>query len=294
MVELIQSLASGVLLGLLYGIVALSFVVIFRASRVVNLAQGEVVMIGAFLAWMASSSFGLPLYLAVPAALVMAACFGLMIERFVFRPLTGQPIFSIVMASIGLIILLRGATMVIWGPSTRPFPQVFPLGGIEIGPILLNTTLLIGGVITIACAEGLNWFFMRTDAGLRLAAVAEDHTTALSMGISVRKSAIIAWVLGTTLATMAAIIMLSGSVLGVTAAEIGFRALPVALLGGLESVRGAVIAGVIVGMAEALASTYLDPLTNGALSQIFPFILIILVLLIRPQGLFGWKILERI
>jgi branched-chain amino acid transport system permease protein len=93
---------------------------------------------------------------------------------------------------------------------------------------------------------------------------------------------------------MAAIIMLSGSVLGVTAAEIGFRALPVALLGGLESVRGAVIAGVIVGMAEALASTYLDPLTNGALSQIFPFILIILVLLIRPQGLFGWKILERI
>jgi branched-chain amino acid transport system permease protein len=269
-------------------------VVIIRASRVVNLAQGEVVMIGAFLAWMASSSFGLPLYLAVPAALVMAACFGLMIERFVFRPLTGQPIFSIVMASIGLIILLRGATMVIWGPSTRPFPQVFPLGGTEVGPILLNTTLLIGGVITIACAVGLNWFFMRTDAGLRLAAVAEDHTTALSMGISVRTSAIIAWVLGTTLATMAAIIMLSGSVLGVTAAEIGFRALPVALLGGLESVRGAVIAGVIVGMAEALASTYLDPLTNGALSQIFPFILIILVLLIRPQGLFGWKILERI
>lgn len=294
MVELIQSLSSGVLLGLLYGIVALSFVVIYRASRVVNLAQGEVLMVGAFLAWMAATSFGLPLFLAIPAALVMSACFGLTIERFVFRPLTGQPIFSIVMASIGLIILLRGATMVIWGPATRPFPQVFPLGGIEIGPIMLNTALLIGGGITIICAEGLNWFFMRTDAGLRLAAVAEDHTTALSMGISVKKSATIAWVLGTTLATVAAIIMLSGSVLGVTAAEIGFRALPVALLGGLESVRGAVLAGIIIGMAEALASTYLDPMTNGALSQIFPFILIILVLLIRPQGLFGWKIIERI
>ncbi|MBC7153316.1 MAG: branched-chain amino acid ABC transporter permease [Rhodobacteraceae bacterium] len=294
MIELVQSLSSGVLLGLLYGIVALSFVVIYRASRVVNLAQGEVVMVGAFLAWMAASSFGLPLYLAIPAALAMSACFGVIIERFVFRPLTGQPIFAVVMASIGLIILLRGATMVIWGPATRPFPQVFPLGAIEIGPILLNTALLIGGVITIICAAGLNWFFMRTDAGLRLAAVAEDHTTALSMGISVKKSAIIAWVLGTTLATVSAIIMLSGSVLGVTAAEIGFRALPVALLGGMESVRGAVIAGVLVGMAEALASTYLDPLTNGALSQIFPFILIILVLLIRPQGLFGWKIIERI
>ncbi|NJO35660.1 MAG: branched-chain amino acid ABC transporter permease [Rhodospirillales bacterium] len=143
-------------------------------------------------------------------------------------------------------------------------------------------------------AELLHWFFMHTREGLRLAAVAEDHYTALSMGISVERASRLAWVLGSGLAATAAVIFLSGRLLGLSAAEIGIVALPVALLGGLESVRGALVAGLIVGIGEALASAYLDPITNGMTAKILPFVLMIGVLLVRPQGLFGWKIIERI
>jgi branched-chain amino acid transport system permease protein len=146
----------------------------------------------------------------------------------------------------------------------------------------------------LVVTEMLNRFFTQTAAGLRLAAVAEDHVTALSLGISVKNATAVAWVLGVTLSLLAAAIYLSGKVLGLQAAEIGMRALPVALLGGLESVRGASLAGLIIGIGEALASKFLDPLTAGAASLIFPYVLMVLVLLFRPQGLFGWKKIERL
>jgi branched-chain amino acid transport system permease protein len=135
---------------------------------------------------------------------------------------------------------------------------------------------------------------MNTREGLRLAAVAEDHYIAASLGVSVRRATAIAVAIGFALAATAAIVFLSGRMLSLSAAEIGFRALPVALLGGLESVRGAPVAGVLIGVGEALASYYVDPLTNGAASPLFPYVIMIAVLLIRPQGLFGWKIIERI
>ena len=130
--------------------------------------------------------------------------------------------------------------------------------------------------------------------GLRLAAVAEDHTTALSLGVSVRQAIAVAWVLGTVLATCAAVVLLSGSILSLEVAHIGFKALPVALLGGMESIRGAPLAGIIIGVLEALAVTYLDPMTNGAASGVLPYVAMIAVLLIRPYGLFGWRKIERL
>jgi branched-chain amino acid transport system permease protein len=208
--------------------------------------------------------------------------------------LIGQPVFSIVMASIGLLILLQGLVQLIWGAPTRPFGEIFPEGAWKIDTLLINRRLLIGALITFAMVEALRWFFMKTRVGLRLAAVAEDHYVALSLGVSVRGATRIAWALGAFLSTLAAMILLSGNVLSLQASDIGLRALPVALLGGLESLRGALIAGLIVGLGEAFAAQYLDPLTSGAASQIFPFLLMILVLLVRPQGLFGWKVIERL
>jgi branched-chain amino acid transport system permease protein len=219
---------------------------------------------------------------------------GTVIERLIFRRLIGQPVFSVVMASIGLLILLQGLAQLIFGAQTRPFPQIFPEGAWRIGPLLINKALLIGAILTLVVTEMLNRFFTQTAAGLRLAAVAEDHVTALSLGISVKNATAVAWVLGVTLSLLAAAIYLSGKVLGLQAAEIGMRALPVALLGGLESVRGASLAGLIIGIGEALASKFLDPLTAGAASLIFPYVLMVLVLLFRPQGLFGWKKIERL
>lgn len=294
MIEFIQILITGTLTGLVYGLVALSFVVIYRAARIVNLAQGEILVVCAFLVWSATDLLGLPIWLGVPVALLGAVVFAFTLERSVFRPLIGQPSFTVVMASIALLILLRGVVQTVWGAETRPFPAVLPSDSLHLGPFLVNKALLVGGVLTVALTLGLHWFFMHTREGLRLAAVAEDQHIALSLGVSVRRATTIAWILGTTLATLGAIVLLSDRLLALSASEIGLRALPVALLGGLESVRGAPLAGVLIGIGEAFASAYLDPHTNGVMSQAFPYLIMLVVLLVRPQGLFGWKVIERI
>lgn len=299
MIRFLQILIEGSLVGLVYGLVAVSFVVIYRASRIVNLAQGEVLVIGALLLW--TFTFGLKAVgwevpLVVSLALTLAACiaFGLVLERFVFRPLISQPAFAIFMASVALLIVLRGMAQLIWTAETRAFPAILPEGAFRLGPFLVSTPLLIGGTFSLLIALALHAFFTRTRYGLRLAAVAEDHRTAMSLGVSVRGAIATAWILGTVVATAAAIVLLSGRVASLEVAQIGFKALPVALLGGLESIRGAPLAGVMIGVGEALAMAYLDPLTNGAASGLLPYLVMITVLLVRPQGLFGWKRIERL
>jgi branched-chain amino acid transport system permease protein len=294
MSNFLQAVASGVLTGLLYGLVALSFVVIYRAARIINLAQGEVLVVGAFTIWTMTVAAGLPTLLGSGLALLVAALIGLAVERLVFRPLIGRPMTVIVLASVALIVVLRGATQIVFGPQSRPFPQVLPAGAFDLGPLHLNIALTIGAVLTLLLTEALHRFFRNTLAGLRLSAVAEDHLTALSMGISVRRSSAIAWALGAALSALAAMIYLSGAPLDVSVASIGLRALPVALLGGLESIRGATLAGVLVGIGESLAAAYLDRYTSGTMSQVFPFLVMILIMLVRPQGLFGWKVIERV
>jgi branched-chain amino acid transport system permease protein len=299
MVRLLQILIEGALVGLVYGLVAVSFVVIYRASRIVNLAQGEVLVFGAFFLWtftlgLEGAGWGIPLPLSFLFAALACILFGLVLERFVFRPLISQPAFAIFMASIALLIMLRGIAQLVWTAQTRAFPPILPEGAFAIGPFIINTRMFLGGVLTLAVAFGLHFFFTRTRHGLRLAAVAEDHATALSLGVSVRSAIATAWILGALVATLAAIVLLSGNIVSLESAHIGFKALPVALLGGLESIRGAPLAGIIIGVGEALAIAYLDPLTNGAASGILPYAIMIAVLLIRPQGLFGWKTIERL
>jgi branched-chain amino acid transport system permease protein len=243
-----------------------------------------------------ATKFGVHIPFPAGIALTLLGCvaFGLILERLVFRPLIGQPPFAIFMASIALLVLLRGLAQLIWTAETRPFPQLLPSGAFDIGPFLVSTRLLIGGVFTLVLATALHFFFTRSRHGLRLAAVAEDHNTALSLGVSVRSAIAVAWILGTIVATCGAVVLLSGRVVSLDVAGIGFKALPVALLGGLESVRGAPLAGALIGIGEALAMAYLDPFTNGVASNVLPFVVMIGVLLIRPQGLFGWRRIERL
>jgi branched-chain amino acid transport system permease protein len=300
MIRFAQALIDGALVGLVYGLIAISFVVIYRASQIVNLAQGEVLVIGALFVWTftlgAASIFGFRIPLAAGLLLTVVACIalGLLLERLVFRPLIGQPAFTIFMASIALLVMLRGLAQLIWTAETRPFPQILPSGAFTLGPFLFNTRLLIGAIATVGLTLALHVFFTQSRHGLRLAAVAENHNTALSLGVSVRSAIAIAWILGTIVATLGAVVLLSGRILSLDVASIGFKALPVALLGGLESVRGAPLAGLLIGIGEQLAMSYLDPLTNGVASNVLPFAVMIAVLLIRPQGLFGWKKIERL
>lgn len=294
MASLLTYIINGALMGLLYALIALSFVIIYRSARVFNFAQGEIVVVSAFLIWSFSFLMGLTWWLAVPLAIASSMLLGLIIERFVLRRLIGEEIFSFVMVTIGLLILLRGLVLVIWGPDMRFFPAIFPLQAYRVGSIVIDPALLYGGIITILLAGLASWFYNRTQLGLEMSAVAEDHQTAMSLGISVRKSIAISWMLSGAFSAIAAIVFLNGKGLTFSASDIGFAALPVVLLAGLESIGGVILAGLIIGISANLAAYFLDPIFDGGVAQVLPFIIMIAILLVRPTGMFGWKTIDRI
>lgn len=294
MIDFVNYFINGALVGLLYALIAMGFVVIYRASKVFNFAQGELVVFGGFIVWWVVASLGLPLSIGLPLAFVAAALFGFLVERVFFSRLAGESVFAMVMVTIGLLILIRGLILVLFGPQVRPFPIIFPLQPVIIGEILIPRSLLIGGVITVIVGFGLSCFFNRTRVGLRMTAVAEDHQVALSMGISVKRSIAFAWILGAVLSTLGAVIFLSGKSLNFLASDIGLAALPVALLAGFEAIAGVLLAGLIVGIIQGLVTAYLDPIVGGAIGTVFPFIIMLLILFIRPTGMFGWKTIERV
>ena len=308
-IDLIQYTVDGALKGMLYAIVAMGFIVLFRAGRILNFAQGEVVAVGGFLIYtfvslpflpgLINSVLGpVPAWLSICISLLVALLFvilfGLLVERVIFRPLIGQPIFTIVMATIGLMILLQGLIIAVWGGEDRPFPSFFPIDAVKMGPFTFSRAIFWGGIISIGVFGALSYLFERTRWGLKLTAVAEDHAVSQSMGISVKRSIATAWVIGCLLSAWGAVVFLNGQTLTFVAGSIGMTALPCALLAGLESIWGAPLAGLIVGIGESLAAAYLDEYTEGAMSEVFPYLLMIVILLIRPQGLFGWKIIERV
>ncbi|MBU3649062.1 MAG: branched-chain amino acid ABC transporter permease [Limnohabitans sp.] len=294
MMDFLNYFANGVLLGQLYALLSLGFVVIYRASKVFNFAQGELMLLGAYSLWTLVLGLELPLYVALPLAFVMAALYGWLIERLFFERLIGESVFSMVMVTIGLVILIRGVVLVVWGAGDRSFPAILPTTPIIVGDLILPTSLVIGAVITVIFTLGLSYFFNRTRVGLTLTAVAEEPTIALSLGISVHKAVVFAWMMGTAIATIGAIIFLSGRSLTVQTADVAFAALPVALLAGLESITGLMLAGAVVGVVQSLVAAYVDPLIGGSASSIVPFVFMLLILLVRPTGLFGWRHIERV
>ena len=294
MMDFLNYFANGVLLGQLYALLSLGFVVIYRASKVFNFAQGELMLLGAYSLWTLVLGLELPLYVALPLAFVMAALYGWLIERLFFERLIGESVFSMVMVTIGLVILIRGVVLVVWGAGDRSFPAILPTTPIIVGDLILPTSLVIGAVITVIFTLGLSYFFNRTRVGLTLTAVAEEPTIALSLGISVHKAVVFAWMMGTAIATIGAIIFLSGRSLTVQTADVAFAALPVALLAGLESITGLMLAGVVVGVVQSLVAAYVDPMIGGSASSIVPFVFMLLILLVRPTGLFGWRHIERV
>lgn len=294
MTSFLSHVVTGALIGLLYALISMGFVIIYRAGRVFNLAQGEVLAIGAFLIWSFALYFNLPLWLAVLLGFGASIILGLIIERVILRPLVGEEMFALVMVTVGLLIFLRGLILVIWGADVHYIPPVFDEKGVFIGPLILDRGLVYGGIITILAAAFFSWFFNRTRIGLEMTAVAEDHQIALSLGLKVKWSIAAAWALSGVLCTMSAIIFVGGKGMTFLIGDIGMTALPVALFAGLESIGGLIVAGLIIGISAGIAEYYLDPIFAGGVAQVFPFVIMIIVLIIRPTGLFGWKTIERI
>ena len=294
MIDFINYIINGFLQGQIYALLALGFMVIYRASKVFNFAQGELMMLGAYAVWTLTIGADLAPWLAIPLAFVCAIVYGWLIERLFFERLVGESVFSMVMVTIGLVILIRGIVLVVWGPADRSFPVLLPPAPLIVGDMIFPSNLVIGALLTVLVTLGMSWFFNRTRAGLTLTAVAEEPTTAISLGISVKRAVTLAWMMGSVIATAGAIVLLTGRSITVQTADVALSALPVALLAGLESIGGLILAGAIVGIVQALVAAYVDPAIGGAASSIVPFVFMLLILLVRPTGLFGWRHVERV
>jgi branched-chain amino acid transport system permease protein len=290
----LQLLVSGVAVGGVYALIALGFVLIYKATSIINFATGEFMMTGAFIFYSLMVYAGLP---AIPAFLGVMACaafLGFLVERLILRHMLGQPTISIVMVTIGLSSILMGLAEMVWGAEFRSFPAIFPRAPIIIGEIVLRSNMFYGFVISAAAVIVFSLLFKYAKVGMAMRATAADQMASFSMGINVKSMFTLSWALGAIAAAMGGIVI--GNIGGVhpTLGQIGLKIFPVVILGGLDSIFGAVLGGFIVGIVENLAGGYLDPYFHGGVKDVAPFVVLVLILLFKPYGLFGKKEIERL
>jgi branched-chain amino acid transport system permease protein len=289
----LEVLIGGLLAGVMYSLVALGFVLIFKASGVFNFAQGAMTLFAAlfFVGFLDHGMGILPaLVLAVLVMVVLAAA----IERVVLRPLVNQPHITLFMATIGITFFIDGFGQIVWGSDIKSLDIGVPKDAVEIGGVLINLFDVSAGVAAAVLVAGLAAFFHYTRVGRALRAVADDHQAALSVGIPLQTIWVVVWSAAGIVALVAGIIW--GSKLGVqfSLALVAMKALPVLILGGLTSIPGAIVGGLIVGAGEKLGEVYWGPLLGGGIEDWFAYMVALVVLLFRPQGLFGEKIIERV
>ncbi len=286
----LQLTVSGLSTGMIYALAAAGFVVIYKASDVINFTQGDLLLLGTYLIFFAVGQIGLPWSLGVLVTVLLAVAVALAIERLVLRPLIGEPIISMIMVTIGLSSILRGLVNAIWGPAPRSFDSFLPEGSVVVGPASLSTGRLLSIPIALVVLAALGLFFRHARDGIAMRAIADDQQAALSMGIGIPRVLGVAWALAAASAAIGGI-MLAG-VVGVSpnVASIGLRVFPVVILGGLDSIKGAVVGGAIIGLLEAYTGGYV----GHGLNLVVPYGVLILVLMVRPYGLFGREIIERV
>src|SRR6266849_7351025 len=268
---------------------------IFKASSVVNFGPGELVLFGAYVSWATILNMKLPLLIALPLTLVIAIALGLVIERGVLRPLIGQPIISVIMVTFGVASVIRGVLNMTWGSDTRPFPVLFSQQPFHFGPVPVSPVHLWSFVVVIALLAAFSIFFRFSLTGMAMRATADNQQVALSLGVSVKWIFALSWCIATVVSTLGGIIL--GSVRGgvdFSLADLGLKVFPVVILGGLDSVAGAIIGGVLIGVLENLSGGYLDPIFGGGVKEVAPFVALVIILMIRPYGFFGKVEIERV
>ena len=304
-----QAIVNGLLNGAVIGLIALGVVLIYKSSEIFNFAQGHLLMLGAFVTWWFAGAdetggelFNLPLGFAVIAALIVAVLFGFLIERFALRPMTGQPLLSIILMTLGLALLIEGVVSIVFGIQPKPnFPA--PIARTEAfkipfelafqGNIFVKKLLFVAFVIAIAATIVLALYFKFTRAGLTMRATAEDHELARSAGINVPRVFGRSWAIAGIVATIGGVLLAMITGASLTISTVVLVAFPAILLGGLESLPGAVVGGIAVGLAQNLVSAAKAIEIRNS-SEIAPYVLLLIVLVIRPEGLFGQKRIERI
>ncbi len=292
---LLQLIVNGLIIGTLYGVVGMCFVLIYKASQIVNFAQGEFLLIGAWVCWWMLTEFNLPFYAGFLITLAFMMVFGILLQVLVLRPMIGEPIISVIMVTIGLSIFFQAIMNWMFGVFVQPFPRIFEIRSVDILGLNVQPAYLMSLVISIFIMGGFAWFFKYSRMGLAMRATAFDQQVAQSLGISIKQMFAMSWAISAMVSALAGVVV--GIVSGVSSALsfFGIKVFPAVILGGLDSIIGAVVGGLIIGVLENVAE-YVDGqwLHVGNLYSIAPFYVLVIILMIKPYGLFGTEEIERV
>ncbi|HHF3047892.1 TPA: branched-chain amino acid ABC transporter permease [Vibrio alginolyticus] len=292
---LLQLVINGVIVGMLYGVVAMCFVLIYKSTQVVNFAQGEFLLIGAWVCWAGLVHLQLPFFIGFLLTLAFMMIFGIAVQTIVLRPLIGEPIISVIMVTIGLSMFFQALMKWIFGVSAVSYPQVFETNVVNIGGLNVEFAYILSLIFSMLIMGAFYWFFKFSKMGLAMRATAFNQQVAQSLGISIKKVFAISWAISAMVSATAGIVI--GIVNGVSDALsiIGIKVFPAVILGGLDSVVGAIVGGITIGVLENLAEFFDSQyLQVGNLYNIAPFYVLLIILAFKPYGLFGTKDIERI
>jgi branched-chain amino acid transport system permease protein len=295
MTFLLQLLINGLVVGSIYSLVATGFVIIYKATSALNLAQGEFLMVGAYICLDLLTKHNVPFFQSFLITLAFSAILGLLIERVILRPLIGSHLISVIMVTLGLSSILKALIQLAYGTDTIPFPEVFPSAPVQIGPIPVSQGYLYAiGCVTVLVTL-LTLFFKYSKTGVAMRATASNQQVSLSMGISVKKMFALSWAISAAVSAVGGVLL--GTIRGgidMSLSFMGLKVLPVVILGGLDSILGAIVGGVIIGVLENLSGGFVDPVVGGGAKEVAPYIALILILMFKPYGLFGKKKIERV
>jgi branched-chain amino acid transport system permease protein len=292
-----QLVVSGIVVGSIYALSALGFVLIYKSSRVLNIAHGQIIASGAFITYALTVWLGIPIYISFIISLVLTFLLAMSVERIFLRRLIGEPIISVIMVTIGLMFILDGIIYLTpFGAENFSYPEFLPKTPISLGGVSISWTQLVGVIITVIMIAGFTWFFKRSTLGISMRAVSDDQMASMSIGISIPRVFGLAWATAGFSAAAAGGII--GNITGLnydTLHAFGIIVFPVVILGGLDSIFGAVVAGIIMGLIQQFAAGYLDGHwgLNGT-ADLLPYIILLIILLFKPHGLFGIHEIERV
>jgi branched-chain amino acid transport system permease protein len=290
----LMTLITGILVGGIYALVALGWVLIYKCSGVLNLAMGELTLIGAYVA-LSFYEAGMPFILAVVCTLLVGVVLGYLTERIFLDKLIGEPILAVIMVTVGLSFFFKGIIELIWSTDTRVFdPPIFSIKPVAIGFLRVSPVYLWSFVLAIVLLIILVCFFKYTRWGLSMQATADDETAALSLGVSARFVYAAAWAIAFMSAGVGGALLGNINGINISVGYLGLLVLPAVVLGGLNSVPGAIVGGIIIGVLQNLSGTYLDQYFPGGVKEIVPFVFMAVFLLFKPYGLWGWERIERV
>ena len=305
MTLVLQLAVAGLATGSVYALIAIGVVLIYKCSGVVNFAQGAYAMVGAYVSYVLLKA-GLPAVLGVIVSMAVLAALGMLTERLVLRPMLKAPLVAVMMVTLGLLIVSRAACLIIWGPDQIAFPAIFPEGAISAAGIFITYNYVATGILALVLSLGFLAFYQFTRIGLQQRCAADNTRAALAIGIHVSNQVSLAWAMSAALAGLAGTLLATLNGLSLDLASIGMIAFPVIVLGGLSSLIGALVAGLLLGVLQSFTDGLLTPAIEdflrehtsiysvGALQQVVPYALLVLMLMLRPQGLFGRRGTERV